>query len=363
MYGRAVSVTTSKLAVTASKVALELAEPLEIAGRTIVDWDVVHVRIEYRGVVGFGEASPFARYGESVSSALAYVERAAAVLGDDPWSFDEIAGRLPPDESAARSGIDAALLDLCGKLVSRPVWQLLGLRRSGPATSWTIGILDPDETARIAERSGGRFRQLKLKLGGGDGLDVERVRATRSVVDLPLRVDVNEGWMLDEALDVLPQLQRLDVELCEQPLPAGSEDGARLKRRSPIPIYVDEDCRAFADLPHCAGISHGVNIKLAKSGGIREAIRMIHAARELGLGIMLGCMAESGLGISAAAQIASLCDHADLDGNLHLRRDPWPCVELVDGVQLPSEAPGLGAPTNESRQSPVLKEADHALHA
>ena len=172
-----------------------------------------------------------------------------------------------------------------------------------------------------------------------DGLDVERVNAVRSVTDLPLQCDVNEAWTLDEALEYLPQMK---LEYCEQPLPAGDPDGAELKRRAPIPIYVDEDCHTLADVEECAEIAHGINIKLAKSGGIREAVRMAHAARALRLGVMLGCMVESGLGIAPGAHIASLMDHVDLDGNLLLRADPWPGVELVDGVQLPSTEPGLG---------------------
>jgi L-alanine-DL-glutamate epimerase-like enolase superfamily enzyme len=188
----------------------------------------------------------------------------------------------------------------------------------------------------------GRFRRLKLKLGGGDGLDVERVRSVRSVASVPLQVDVNEAWSLDEALEVLPQLAELGVEYCEQPLEAGAPGGTALKERSPLPVYLDEDCHTLADVVSCAARAHGINIKLAKSGGIREAVRMASAARALGLGVMLGCMVESGLGISAAAQIASLCDHVDLDGNLLLAEDPCPGVELVDGVQLPPTAPGLG---------------------
>jgi L-alanine-DL-glutamate epimerase-like enolase superfamily enzyme len=164
----------------------------------------------------------------------------------------------------------------------------------------------------------------------------------RGVTDVPLQVDVNEYWSFDEALDALPELQRLGVQYCEQPLPAGDPDGPELKRRSPLPIYVDEDCHTSADVADCAARAHGINIKLAKSGGIREAVRMAHAARALDLGVMLGCMVESGLGIAAACQVASLCDHVDLDGNLLLSHDPWPGVQLVDGVQTPSAAPGLG---------------------
>ncbi|MDX6436922.1 MAG: L-Ala-D/L-Glu epimerase, partial [Gaiellaceae bacterium] len=132
------------------------------------------------------------------------------------------------------------------------------------------------------------------------------------------------------------------VEYCEQPLPAGDPDGAKLKATSPIPIYVDEDCHRLADVAGCAERAHGINIKLAKSGGIREAVRMAHAANALGLGVMLGCMVESGLGISAAAQIASLCNHVDLDGNLLIAEDPWPGIDFSHGVQWPSEEAGLG---------------------
>jgi L-alanine-DL-glutamate epimerase-like enolase superfamily enzyme len=159
---------------------------------------------------------------------------------------------------------------------------------------------------------------------------------------VPLQVDVNEAWSLDQALEALPQLAELGVEYCEQPLPAGDPDVTELKRSSPLPIYVDEDLHTLADVPACAERAHGLTVKLAKSGGIREAVRLAHAGRALGLGLMLGCMNESGLAVAAGAQIASLFDHVDLDGNLLLADDPWPGVELVDGVQLPSEDPGLG---------------------
>jgi L-alanine-DL-glutamate epimerase-like enolase superfamily enzyme len=325
-------------------VRLELAETFVIS-RESQDWaDVVHVTLAHEGVVGRGEGAPIERYEETASSALSFVERHADVVGDDPFALEEIGGRLAeiPGEQAAKAALDAALHDLQGKLLGAPVRRVLGLPRQGPPTSWTVWLGDPDEMARRAENVAARFRRLKLKLGGGDGLDVERVRAVRGVTDLPLQVDVNEWWSLDAALDACAELATLGVQYVEQPLRQGDPDGAELRRRSPVPIYVDEDCHTLADVASCAEIAHGITIKLAKSGGIREAIRMAHAARALGLGVMLGCMIESGLGIAAGCVVAPLCDHVDLDGNLLLARDPAPGPVLRDGVQVPSDEAGLG---------------------
>lgn len=325
-------------------VRLRLAETFVIAREASDEEDVVHVSLRHGGAVGRGEGAPIDRYEETPASALAFVTEHAGLLGDDPFALEEIGARLAevPGEQAAKSALDAALHDLQGKLLGMPVWRLLGLPRVGPPTSWTIWLGDPDDMARRTERVGDRFRRLKLKLGGGDGLDVERVRAVRSRTDLPLQVDVNEWWSVDEALAAIPEIAALGVEYVEQPLPAGDPGGALLRERSPLPIYLDEDCHTLADVATCAEIGHGITIKLAKSGGIREAVRMAHAARALGLGVMLGCMVESGLGIAAGCVVAPLCDHVDLDGNLLLAEDPCPGVAFVDGVQVPSEGPGLG---------------------
>jgi L-alanine-DL-glutamate epimerase-like enolase superfamily enzyme len=323
---------------------LPLAQTFTISHGSADETETIEVELGHDGYVGFGEGTPLDRYDEAPAAGVAFLGDCAEVLGDDPFAFEEIAARLPstPNTQAARAALDHALHDLCGKLTGLPVWRLLGLPREGPPTCWTVWLGDPDDMARRAELAAPRFQRLKLKLGGRDGLDLERVRAVRAVTELPLQVDVNEYWTVDEALEALPQLAGLGVEYCEQPLPRHDESGAIVKARSPIPIYVDEDCHTLADVAACAERAHGINIKLSKSGGIREAIRMAHAARALGLGVMLGCMTESGLGISAGAQIASLCDFVDLDGNLLLLEDPWPGVELRDGVQLPPNKPGLG---------------------
>jgi L-alanine-DL-glutamate epimerase-like enolase superfamily enzyme len=330
--------------VEARIVRLRLAETFVIAREATDEVDVVVVALSHEGVTGYGEAAPVERYGESAASALAFLEEHAGLLGDDPFALEEIGERLASVSGvqAAKAALDAALHDLQGKLLGLAAHRLLGLPRTGPPTSWTVWLGDPDDMARRAEAAASRFARLKLKLGGGDGLDVERVRAVRGVTDLPLQVDVNEWWSLEEALEALPQLAELGVEYCEQPLRAGDEDGRTLRERSPVPIYVDEDCHTLADVAACAEIAHGINIKLAKSGGIREAVRMAHAARALRLGVMLGCMLESGLGIAAGCCVAPLCDHVDLDGNLLLAEDPWRGVELMDGIQTPSAEPGLG---------------------
>jgi len=330
--------------VRAEIVRLQLAETFVIS-RESQDWaDVVQVTLTHDGIVGRGEAAPIGRYHETAASALAFVEHHGALIGDDPFALEEVGARLAeiPDEQAGKAAFDAALHDLQGKLLGVPVTRLLGLPREGPPTSWTVWLGDPDDMARRAESASARFHRLKLKLGGGDGLDVERVRAVRQVTDRPLQVDVNEWWSLDEALEACVELATLGVEYVEQPLRQGSDDGFELRRRSPLPIYVDEYCHTLADVAVCAEIAHGITIKLAKSGGIREAIRMAHAARALGLGVMLGCMIESGLGIAAGCAIAPLCDHVDLDGNLLLAHDPAPGPVFRNGVQLPSEGVGLG---------------------
>jgi L-Ala-D/L-Glu epimerase / N-acetyl-D-glutamate racemase len=330
--------------VRAEIVRLYLAQTFVIS-RESQNWaDVVHVTIEHDGVEGRGEAAPIQRYGETAESALAFVELHGRLVGDDPFALEEIGARLAEigGEQAAKSALDAAVHDLQGKLLGVAVNQLLGLPLVGPPTSWTVWLGDPDDMARRAAAAAPRFRRLKLKLGGGDGLDVERVRSVRAVTEVPLMVDVNEWWTVDEALDACGELAELGVEYVEQPLREGDPGAAELRRRSPLPIYVDENCHTLADVAACREVAHGINIKLAKSGGIREAIRMVHAARALGLGVMLGCMVESGLGIAAGCAVAPLCDHVDLDGNLLLAHDPAPGPSFSDGVQVASGEPGLG---------------------
>ena len=194
---------------------MRLAETFTISRGSEDEAEVVQVELRHGDVLGFGEAAPIGHYDQSADSALAWLEQVDP--GDDPFALDELFDGLPPGEDAARAALDHALHDLQGKLVGQPVYKLLGLRRGGPPTSWTIWLGDPDDMARRTERILGRgFKRLKLKLGGGDGLDAERVDAVRAVTELPLQCDVNEAWSLDEALDYLPRMTML--QYCEQPL-------------------------------------------------------------------------------------------------------------------------------------------------
>jgi len=323
---------------------LRLRTPMHISRSTAAEVQVVDVEINHKGVYGRGEGTPSRRFGMSAQAACALAESYADELGSDPFALEEITASLDrhTEQTAVRAALDAALHDLRGQILGVPVWKLLGLRQTGPPTSWTIGISDPDDVARQAERMIGKFSRLKVKLGASDGLDVHRIQALRHVTDVPVRVDINEAWTLDEAVDALPQLASLDVELCEQPLKAGDVNGPTLKRLSPIPIYLDEECRTVADVAASAIRGHGINVKLEECGGIREATRMVHAARRLGLGLMIGCNVASTLGIAPEVHIASLFDHADLDGNLLVADDPWMGIQLVNGRQVPTGQPGLG---------------------
>ena len=324
---------------------LTLAETFTIARGSTDAEQVVWAEISHGGHVGRGEGAPDDRYGESVEAARDFIDSSGEALGDDPLALEAIEARL-----RARGGsvvgccaVECALHDLAGKLMGQPTWRVLGLADRTPETSYTIGIDSIEGTAdRAARAAAAGYRRLKVKLGGTG--DLERLEAIRAVCDLPLRVDANEGWDVGEARELLPALVALGVELIEQPFPAGERDAFRELRAvgGGIPLVVDEGCHTLADVADVAGYADGVNLKLAKTGGIREAVRMVHAARALGLVVMLGCMIESSLGISAAGQFASLCDFVDLDGHLLISDDPCEGLGLVDGRIVLSQRPGLG---------------------
>jgi L-Ala-D/L-Glu epimerase / N-acetyl-D-glutamate racemase len=321
-------------------VQLALAEEFGIARGSRTTQAVVQVKLEHDGLTARGEAAPVYYRGESAESATDFLAEAAPKLGDDPFALEETLGALRGD-AAGRAALDAALHDWIGRRLGVPVWRLLGLSRVGPVTSYTIGI-DTLEGTRERARGARRFRALKVKVGGAE--DLARLEVVRSESDAPLRVDANEGWTLEQARELVPALVELGVELIEQPFPAEDLDSFRaLRELAPRPpVVVDEGCHDLSDVAGCATYADGINVKLAKCGGLREAVRMVHAARALGLRTMLGCMIESELGIAPAAQIASLFDWVDLDGHLLLADRPFTGLELVDGLVAPSRAPGLG---------------------
>jgi L-Ala-D/L-Glu epimerase len=299
---------------------------------------VVQVELEHEGLVGRGEAAPVYYRGETPASALDYL--ASAPLPDDPFALeDALAG--PAADAAGRSALDAALHDWVGRRLGVPVWRLLGLSRCAPVTSYTLGI-DTLEGTRDRARRAASFRALKVKVGGPD--DLARLEAIREETGAVLRVDANEGWTLEAAREMVPALVELGVELIEQPFPAADLESFRaLREVDPLPpVIVDEGCQNLADVAPAAAYADGINVKLAKSGGVREAVRMIHAARALGLHVMLGCMVESQLGVAPAAALASLADWVDLDGHLLLADQPFTGLRFEDGRVLPSAEPGLG---------------------
>jgi L-alanine-DL-glutamate epimerase-like enolase superfamily enzyme len=321
-------------------VSLALADEFGIARGSRTTQAVVQVELEHDGLTGRGEAAPVYYRGESVETATAFLGDAGGRLGDDPFALEDILGG-PAGDAAGRAALDAALHDWIGRRLGVPVWRLLGLARRAPVTSYTIGF-DTLEGTRERARGASGYRALKIKVGGAD--DLARLEAVRAESDARLRVDANEGWTLEEARELVPALIELGVELIEQPFPADDLDSFRaLRELEPRPpLVVDEGCHDLGDVAGCAEYADAINVKLAKCGGLREAVRMVHAARALGLGVMLGCMIESELGIAPAAQIASLADWVDLDGHLLLADRPFLGLELDAGRVLPGERPGLG---------------------
>jgi L-alanine-DL-glutamate epimerase-like enolase superfamily enzyme len=317
---------------------LELEQPFTIAHGRSQTRTNVFTRLEE----GIGEAAAVPYLGETPESIGAYLERVDLRDLDDPAQIDELLARLPPGSAAARAACDMALHDLWGKRLGQPLYRLLGLNptRIQP-TSFTIAMAAPDVMAEQARCLA--LPVLKIKLG--DEQDEARVLALRQACASRLRVDANAGWSREKAARLLPRLAELGVELVEQPLPAGDLEGLRtLARMRPRPpLFADESIKTTRDIVAHAGAVDGVVIKLAKCGGIREALRQIHVAHALDLQVMLSCMIESSLAVTAAAQLAPLAEHVDLDGPLLINNDPYTGLQYHSAcITLPS-APGLGA--------------------
>jgi L-alanine-DL-glutamate epimerase-like enolase superfamily enzyme len=332
---------------------LELREPFVIArsdhgGGHAVTTTIVELRDDrHPGVVGVGEGYPDAYYGETPDTMSAVWPRLLAAIGEPELSVDglAVAGQAMAasiaHHGAAKCAVDIALYDLAAKVAGVPLHSFLGLTADLRPTDFTIGIDTPAVVAERAARAA-HFPALKIKVGGPS--DLATLEAVRAVFAGPIRVDANTGWALDDAIALLPDLERLGVELIEQPFRARRLDLLRrLQERSALPIVADESAVTIEDLDALVGVVAGVNVKLAKCGGVGPAMRMLERARELGFRTFLGCMEETSVGIAASAAVASLADWVDLDGNLLLADDPFSGLVLGSDCRWQlSERPGLG---------------------
>jgi L-Ala-D/L-Glu epimerase / N-acetyl-D-glutamate racemase len=333
--GRELSATTQ---------VLKLRETFQIARGAADEETVVVAELRRDGVVARGEGAPVDYWGETPEGMIAALEaEGLALLGDDLFAGEAIMGRIAAWDGpqGAKMALDGIVHDWLGKRLGQPTWRVLGTDRGTPPTSYTIGIDSVEGTADRTRRATG-YEVLKIKVGGPG--DVERLRAVRAQTTARLRIDGNEGWDLATARDLTPELIELGVEFVEQPFPAADIDSFLAYRALPerLPVLIDEGCRDLSSVGPIAAYADGIVIKLAKCGGIREALRMIHAARALDLKVMLGCMIESELGIAQAAQLGSLADYIDLDGHLLIANAPFTGLGLSEGRLVLSERPGLG---------------------
>jgi L-alanine-DL-glutamate epimerase-like enolase superfamily enzyme len=329
---------------SATTQVLTLRETFQIARGAADEETVVVAELRHDGVVARGEGAPVDYWGETPEAMIAALEaEGLALLGDDLFAGEAILGRIAAWDGpqGAKMALDGIVHDWLGKRLGQPTWRVLGTDRITPPTSYTIGIDSVEGTADRTRRATG-YEVLKIKVGGPG--DVERLRAVREQTTARLRIDGNEAWDLDTARDLTPELIRLGVEFVEQPFPAADIDSFLEYRALPerLPVLIDEGCRDLGSVAGIATYADGIVIKLSKCGGLREALRMIHAARALDLQVMLGCMIESELGIAQAAQLGSLVDHIDLDGHLLISNAPFTGLGLSEGRLVLSERPGLG---------------------
>lgn len=324
---------------------LELKHVFTIATSSRSTTPVVLTEIEYDGFVGYGEASMPPYLGESHQTVTEFLSKVDLSRFDNPFGLEKILSyvdSIAPGNPAAKASVDIALHDLVGKLMKQPWYNIWGLDKTKtPYTSFTIGI-DTPEVVRQKTKEASGFKILKVKLGRET--DKEMIEAIRSVSDTPLCVDVNQGWKDREfALDMIHYLKEKNTVFVEQPMPKTQiDDMAWLTEKSPLPTIGDEAVQRLPDVHKAYGVYSGINIKLMKSTGMREAYKMIVLARALGMKVMLGCMTETSCAISAAAQLSPMVDWADLDGALLISNDVYEGTKIVDGKVVLSDMPGIG---------------------
>lgn len=306
----------------------------------------VQVKIQYQGFTGYGEAAMPPYLGEDVLSVMNFLRKTDITQFNDPSHIEDILSyvdSLSSGDYSAKAAVDIALHDLVGKMLGAPWWRLWGLDPSkAPDTTYTIGIDVPDVVRKKTRECAGQFNILKVKVGLDN--DKEMIETIREITDVPLAVDANQGWKdREKALDEIFWLKEKGVVLVEQPMAKERiDDNAWITEHSPIPVFADEAVRRLKDIPSVKGAYHGINIKLMKSTGMREAWKMLNYAKAEDMKVMLGCMTETSCGISAAAQLSPAADFADLDGNLLISNDIFKGVQVVNGKITLSDKPGIG---------------------
>lgn len=306
----------------------------------------VQVKIEFDGYTGYGEASMPPYLGHTVESVCAFLEKVNLEQFADPFCMEDILAyvdSISEGDAPAKAAIDIALHDLVGKMMGQPWFRIFGYDAAkAPATSFTIGIDTPEVVREKTLEALGLYKVLKVKVGMDS--DKEMIETIRSVTDVPLVVDANQGWKDKyQALDMICWLHERGVQMAEQPMPKEMlDDIAWITERSPMPIFADESIQRLADVRRIKGAFSGINIKLMKCTGMSEARKMIDYARAEGMKVMMGCMTETSCAVTAAAHLSPAVDFADLDGNLLISNDLFKGVSVEDGLlRLPS-GPGLG---------------------
>ncbi len=324
---------------------LQLKHVFTIANNSRTTTPVMLTEIEYDGVIGYGEASMPPYLGESHQSVAEFLSKVDLSLFSDPFEMEDIVSyidSIATGNYAAKASVDIALHDLIGKILKQPWFKLWGLNPSKtPNTSFTIGM-DTPEVVKQKVNEAGVFKILKVKLGRDN--DKEMIKTIRSVTNTPICVDVNQGWKDRQmALDMINWLATQGVVFVEQPMSKHSvDDMAWLTENSPLPIMADEAVQTVNDLLSVNKVYSGINIKLMKCGGMRNAHKMANMAKIMGMKVMIGCMTETSCAVSAAAQISPLADWADLDGNLLISNDIYDGVKVVEGKVTLSGLPGIG---------------------
>ena len=312
---------------------------------------LVLVRLRWRDFVGYGEASMPQYLGESTGSVTAFLGRVSSEVlprFKDPFLMDDILSEvdaLAERNTAAKAAVDIALHDLVGKILSRPWWQIWGYDAAKtPCTSYTIGYDESDDVVNEKIEEASWTKVVKVKLGMGEEKDKRMINLIRAKLDTVICVDANQGWKSkEEALDMINWLSERNVSFIEQPMAKEKiDDAAWITERSPLPVIADEACQRLSDIPRLAGAYDGINIKLMKCTGMREAHKMADMARGLGMEVMLGCMTETSVAVSAAAQLSPVARWADLDGNILLSNDCFSGMRLTDGKITLNPLPGIG---------------------